>query len=149
MYAIRSYYGLDTTATMIDENWALIAIKSPEDPDFLAELDQGRNSRAARAIANAMKPYSSRISNNEIAWLVAFYPTEKSRSRMVSRTVSPRKLIDSSKLPALKFLVGNDPISLTAPVRITSYNVCYTKLLRVRIGGSKTVYKTGFGSYNP
>lgn len=80
---------LDNTATMIDENWALIAVRSPEDPDFLAELDQGRNSRAAKAIANAMKPYSSRISNNEIAWLVAFYPTEKLAARIMDMPAGP------------------------------------------------------------
>lgn len=80
---------LDSTGTMIDENWALIAIKSPEDPDFLAELDQSRNARAARAIATAMKPYSSRISNNEIAWLVAFYPTEKLAARIMDMAAGP------------------------------------------------------------
>ena len=80
---------LDTTGTMIDENWALIAIKSPEDPDFLVELDQERNARTARAIALAMKPYSSRISNNEIAWLVAFYPTEKLAARIMNLPAGP------------------------------------------------------------
>lgn len=69
-------FRLDTLKTQIEEDWALIAIRTPEDPGFLSNLDQGRNARAAKAMAAAMKPYQSRISNNEIAWLVAFYPTE-------------------------------------------------------------------------
>jgi aminopeptidase len=73
----------DSLETMIDEDWALIAVRTPEDPDFLASLDQGRNAAAAKAIAVAMRPYQSRISNNEIAWLVAFYPTEKLAGRIM------------------------------------------------------------------
>lgn len=73
----------DSLETMIDEDWALIAVRTPEDPDFLASLDQGRNAAAARAIAVTMRPYQSRISNNEIAWLVAFYPTEKLAGRIM------------------------------------------------------------------
>jgi aminopeptidase len=68
---------------MIDEDWALIAIRTPEDPEFLARLDQERNAAAAKATAAAMRPYQSRISNNEIAWLVAFYPTEKLAAKIM------------------------------------------------------------------
>jgi len=73
----------DSLQTMINEDWALIAVRTPEDPDFLASLDQGRNASAAKAIAVTMRPYQSRISNNEIAWLVAFYPTEKLAGRIM------------------------------------------------------------------
>jgi len=76
-------FRMDTLETQINEDWALIAIRTPEDPEFLAHLDQGRNARAAKAMAAAMKPYQSRISNNEIAWLVAFYPTEKLAGRIM------------------------------------------------------------------
>ncbi len=75
---------LDTTGTMIDENWALIAIRTPEDPEILGSLDQDRNARAGRAIATAMKPYSNRISNNEISWLVAFFPTPKLAGKIMN-----------------------------------------------------------------
>lgn len=74
---------MEALETQIDEGWALIAIRTPEDPEFLANLDQGKNARAAKAIAAAMRPYQSRISNNEIAWLVAFYPTEKLAGRIM------------------------------------------------------------------
>ncbi|MBN1241602.1 MAG: aminopeptidase [Spirochaetales bacterium] len=70
-------------ATMLEEGWALIAVRTPEDPDFLVGLDQKRNARVARATAEAMKPYQRRISSNEIPWLVAFYPTEKLAARIM------------------------------------------------------------------
>lgn len=79
----------DTLQSMIDEDWALIAIRTPEDPEFLAALDQGRNAAAAKAIATAMRPYQSRISNNEIAWLVAFYPTEKLAAKIMDMPAGP------------------------------------------------------------
>ena len=75
--------------SMIDEDWALIAIRTPEDPEFLAALDQGRNARTAKAIASAMRPYQSRISNNEIAWLVVFYPTEKLAGKIMDMKPGP------------------------------------------------------------
>ena len=79
----------DNLKTMIEEDWALIAVRTPEDPDFLASLDQGRNAAAARAIAVTMRPWQSRISNNEIAWLVAFYPTEKLAGRIMGMNAGP------------------------------------------------------------
>lgn len=37
---------MDTMETMINEDWALIAIRSPEDPELLSGLDQARNTKA-------------------------------------------------------------------------------------------------------
>jgi len=75
-YAPRARY--EPLGSMIDEDWAILSIHSPEDPDFLANLDPARNSRCVRATAEAMKPYRRRIAmDNEVAWLVAFFPTEK------------------------------------------------------------------------
>ena len=74
----------DSLQTMIEEDWALIAVRTPEDPDFLASLNQERNAVTAKATALAMRPFQSRISNNEIAWLVAFYPTEKLAGRIMN-----------------------------------------------------------------
>ncbi len=82
-------FRMDTLKTMIDEDWALIAIRTPEDPEFLAGLDQERNAAAAKATAVAMRPYQSRISNNEIAWLVAFYPTEKLAAKIMGLAAGP------------------------------------------------------------
>lgn len=82
-------FRLDTLKTQIDEDWALIAIRTPEDPDFLAAMDQTRNAKTAKAIASTMRPQQSRISNNEIAWLVAFYPTPRLAARIMNMPAGP------------------------------------------------------------
>jgi aminopeptidase len=74
---------------MIADGWALIAIKSPEDPDMLERLDQGRNARCAKATAIAMKDVSTRISSNEIAWLVAFLPSERLAAKIMGMDAGP------------------------------------------------------------
>ncbi|HON89367.1 MAG TPA: aminopeptidase [Spirochaetales bacterium] len=79
---------INATKIMIEEDWALIAIRAPEDPDLLAQLDPARNAKASKAIAMAMKPYTSRISNNEIAWLVAFNPTPKLAGKIMNMNPS-------------------------------------------------------------
>ena len=70
-------FRLDLLKYMLEENWALIAIPTPEDPDFLASLDPERNGICAKSISETLNPLKSRIINKEISWLVAFAPTEK------------------------------------------------------------------------
>lgn len=82
-------FRLDFQKTLLEEKWALIAIRTPEDPDVLAGLDPARNARVARATAEAMKPYQRRISSNEIAWLVAFMPTEKLAAKIMGMEAGP------------------------------------------------------------
>lgn len=79
---------INATKILLDEDWALIAIRAPEDPDFLAVLDPARNARTSKAIALTMKLYTSRISNNEIAWLVAFCPTPKLAGKIMNMPAS-------------------------------------------------------------
>lgn len=79
----------DAASNMLEEKWALIAIRTPEDPDFLTDLDQGRNAVVARSIAEAMKPFQQRISSNEIAWLVAFMPTERLAGKIMNMVPGP------------------------------------------------------------
>lgn len=82
-------FRLEFMERLLEEKWALIAIRTPEDPDFLADLDQERNSRITRATAKAMRPYQTRINGNEIAWLVAFYPTERLAAKIMGLPAGP------------------------------------------------------------
>ncbi|MFH2116045.1 MAG: aminopeptidase [Spirochaetota bacterium] len=102
----------DSLETMIDEDWALIAVRTPEDPDFLASLDQERNAVAARAMAVTMRLYQSRISNNEIAWLVAFYPTEKLAGRIMGMSAG-QEAVDAlwQVLTPILRLDQSDPVA--------------------------------------
>lgn len=76
-------FRLDFMKTVIEEGWALISVGTPEDPEMLASLDQERNVRCVRATTEAMNPFQHRINNNEIPWLVAFYPTEKLAAKIM------------------------------------------------------------------
>ncbi len=82
-------FRLDFLKGLVEEKWALIAIRTPEDPDALAGMDQERNAIVGRAIAEASKPYQRRISNNEISWLVAFAPTEKLAAKIMGMQAGP------------------------------------------------------------
>lgn len=87
-YAPRSRY--EPYGSMIDEGWAVLSIHAPEDPDFLSGLDPERNARCVRATAEAMKPYRRRIvMENEVPWLVVFFPTEKMAARILGVPAGP------------------------------------------------------------
>ncbi|MEA1911318.1 MAG: aminopeptidase, partial [Spirochaetota bacterium] len=66
----------ETLRLMVEENWALIALKGTEDPDILATLDPDRNTIAGKAVAEAGKPFREATQSNRIQWIVAFAPTE-------------------------------------------------------------------------
>ncbi len=66
----------ETLRLMVEENWALIALKGTEDPDILATLDPERNTISSKAVAEAGKPFREATQNNRIQWIVAFAPTE-------------------------------------------------------------------------
>lgn len=87
-YAPRSRY--EPYGSMLEEDWAIIAIHTPEDPDFLSTLDPARNARCVRATTQAMQPYRRRIAmDNEVAWLVAFAPTQKMAARILGMEAGP------------------------------------------------------------
>ncbi len=82
----------DMDRTMLEEKWALVALKGEEDPDFLKTLDSKRNGAIARAVAEARHPFSRAVQNNAIQWLVVFAPTEKTAARILDMPASPRTL---------------------------------------------------------
>ncbi len=61
----------------VDEGWALISIKSPDDPDALSALDAGRNGRVLQAVAKADRPFKAAVQADRIRWLVASYPSPR------------------------------------------------------------------------
>ena len=69
-------FRIETQRLLVEENWALVALKGTEDPDFLSTLDPARNTKAGKAVAEAGKPFREAIQNHRIQWIVAFAPTE-------------------------------------------------------------------------
>lgn len=63
--------------TMIDEGWALISIKSPEDPDSLRDLDPTRHGMVQKAQSEANLEFRRATQASKLRWIVVAYPTEK------------------------------------------------------------------------
>ncbi|MFO8065550.1 MAG: aminopeptidase [Spirochaetia bacterium] len=62
---------------IIEEGWSLVAIKSPEDPDFFADIDTERNARMSQAVEQAVMPLRRALQADRFPWLVVAAPTEK------------------------------------------------------------------------
>ena len=73
----------DMYKTMLEEKWALIALKGEEDPDSLTGLDPKKNSTIAKAVAEAKRPFSKEVQNNAIQWLVVFAPSRKAAVKIM------------------------------------------------------------------
>jgi aminopeptidase len=61
---------------IMEEGWALVAIKSPEDPDFFADVDVERNARLGKAIQQATMPLRRALQADRFPWLVVANPTD-------------------------------------------------------------------------
>lgn len=102
----------DMDKTMLEEKWALIALKGEEDPDFLKNLDSKRSSAIAKAVAEARRPFSRAVQNNAIQWLVVFAPTERAAAKILNREPSPKALEELwNVLTPILYLDKDDPAS--------------------------------------
>ncbi len=64
-------------ALRLDEGWAIVSLKSPDDPAALDGIDAERNGIASRALANADYEYRRQVQSDRIRWIVASVPTQK------------------------------------------------------------------------
>ncbi len=62
--------------TIVEENWASMAIRGPEDPDVYEGADPQRLGRMQRATRQAARDFMSAVSSNRISWNVCLSPTE-------------------------------------------------------------------------
>lgn len=72
----------------LEEGWAYISIKSPDDPDIFAGIDPDRHSAVTKAIRTADHPWRRRVLNDEYQWLVAAAPTPKWAAKILDTTPS-------------------------------------------------------------
>ncbi|MCX7023304.1 MAG: aminopeptidase [Spirochaetes bacterium] len=141
-------FRLDFLKTLVEENWALIAIRTPEDPGSLAALDQERNAVVGRAIAEASRPWQRRVNNNEIAWLVAFAPTEKLAGKIMEKTAGPDAVEELWKvlIPILR-LDREDPAAFWAEhgkrLARRAESITALKLAKIRFRGPGTDFVIG------
>ncbi len=69
-------YTQSVNRTIVDETWALVSIKNPSDPDFLADIDADRNARVSRAVADSRQVLRRSLQADRQQWIVIAHPTE-------------------------------------------------------------------------
>lgn len=81
---ITAWHDLENR-TMIDEGWALISIKSPEDPDSLSGLDSTRHAIVQKAQTEANLEFRRATQASKLRWIVVAYPTAKWAAKVLNR----------------------------------------------------------------
>ena len=61
--------------TMLEEGWAIVSIKSPDDPDALEGLDSTRHGIVQKALADADYPFRRAVQADLLRWVVVAVPT--------------------------------------------------------------------------
>lgn len=79
----------DANNLMLDESWALVSIKSPEDPDALAGVDAQRNGTVQKAIFEADFPFRRAVQADRLRWTVVAVPTQKWAAKVLGREAGP------------------------------------------------------------
>lgn len=61
--------------TVVQENWRSLALRGPEDPDYMEGADPARLGRMQKARSEAYQGFMKAISSNRIPWNVFLMPT--------------------------------------------------------------------------
>ena len=75
----------DANNLMLDESWALVSIKSPEDPDALEGVDAQRNGTVQKAVFEADFPFRRAVQADRLRWTVVAVPSEKWAAKVLGR----------------------------------------------------------------
>ncbi|MFP4329928.1 MAG: aminopeptidase [Alkalispirochaetaceae bacterium] len=94
------------------DGWALISIKSPDDPDILAGIDPDRHSRVLAAQQEHDQPWREKLMSDEFQWLVAAAPTPKWAAKVLGTKASREAQLALWQLlkPILR-LDSEDPVA--------------------------------------
>lgn len=61
----------------LDEEWALVSMKSPDDPNSLNGMDAARNGIVQKALAQVDFPYRAKVQGDGLRWIVVSVPTPR------------------------------------------------------------------------
>ncbi|MFW5717508.1 MAG: aminopeptidase [Spirochaetota bacterium] len=75
---------------ILDESWAIVSLKSPDDPDALAGIDAERNGIIQKAIAEADFPFRRAVQADRLRWIVAAVPTPKWAAKILGKQADAR-----------------------------------------------------------
>ncbi|OPL18272.1 MAG: hypothetical protein AVO35_05330 [Candidatus Aegiribacteria sp. MLS_C] len=70
-------YTEDMYAAFIEEGWASLSLRGPDEPDIMEGADPGRMAAAGKASSMAMRGFLKGISANRISWNVCLHPSRK------------------------------------------------------------------------
>lgn len=82
-------YRREVNNVMLEESWALVSIKSPDDPDALAGVDAGRNSAIQKAIFEADYPFRRAVQAAKVRWTVVAVPTDDWAAKVLGKPAGP------------------------------------------------------------
>jgi aminopeptidase len=98
--------------TMIDERWALVSIKSPDDPDALSGLDATRHGIVQQSLLSANAEFRRATQASKLRWIVVAYPTPKWAAKVLGRDAD-QGATDAlwSAMKSILRLDADDPLS--------------------------------------
>lgn len=103
---------------LIDDRWALISIKNPDDPDLLAGLDPERNLKARKTLLDLQYPWRKQLHADHFQWVVVAAPTPRWAAKILGAGTGQSVAADADAVeklwqimrPILR-LDRNDPLS--------------------------------------
>ncbi|TVQ96505.1 MAG: aminopeptidase [Spirochaetaceae bacterium] len=79
-------------AEMIEENWAVVSVKNPDDPDFLAGIDAARSMAVRKPLLELQYAWRARLRADAFPWLVLAAPTPGWGAKVLKMDAGPEAL---------------------------------------------------------
>ena len=79
---------------MIEDGWALVSIKNPDDPDLLAGMDAARNLTARKTLLEIQHPWRKQMQSDRFPWVVVAAPTPRWAAKILGSAADERAVDD-------------------------------------------------------
>ena len=94
---------------LVEEEWAVISVRGPEDPDILSDVAPGVLGRLTEGDSRVRKPFRDALRRDDLHWLVCSAPTRGWAKKVLVPKGTPEELWEKLK-PILR-LNSDDPVS--------------------------------------
>jgi len=139
--------------TMIDERWALVSIKSPDDPDALSGLDATRHGIVQRALSEANAEFRRATQASKLRWIVVAYPTPRWAAKVLDRAADEGAAEALwSAMKSILRLDANDPLVAwkehSQQLKLRQEQLNALELTSVHFRGPGTDLRIGLSDYS-
>lgn len=93
---------------IVEDGWATISLRGPEDPDLMEGADPAKIGRAGKAVRNVMQGFMKAVSSNQLAWNVCLCPTSAWAEKVLCSSENWEERIWDVLIPILR-LDYDDP----------------------------------------